>query len=212
MVCILTTGDICPSSPHYRNFSSDPWQKDQLTIYKWKLIFSELQHSMRTIIHIQHPLAEEQHVRVKYSIYSLKANRQSLWYFWYICPDFGYISRCLLASIRVDGRLRMRIWSPTYARMVAIKHMQRRLKPGKTHYKIALKWCLNNLCPIGFSLANIWFHTDLTNLTEAASHKARSLSASPSVFSRMANASVTMRSLWDLWDLCEATNWLSERK
>ena len=84
--------------------------------------------------------------------------------------------------------------------------------PGKTHYKIALKWCLNNLCPIGSSLANIWFHTDLTNLTEAASHKARSLSASPSVFSRMANASVTMRSLWDLWDLCEATNWLSERK
>ena len=39
------------------------------------------------------------------------------------------------------------------------------------------------------------FHTDLTNLTEAASQKARSLSASPSVFSRMANASVMMRSL-----------------
>ena len=39
------------------------------------------------------------------------------------------------------------------------------------------------------------FHTDLTNLTEAASQKARSLSTSPSVFSRMANASVMMRSL-----------------
>jgi len=37
-------------------------------------------------------------------------------------------------------------------------------------------------------------HTDLTNLTKGASLRPR-LSALPSVFSRMANASVTMRSL-----------------
>ena len=122
---------------------------------------------MCTIIHIQHPLAEEQHVRVKYSIYSLMANRQSLWYFWYICPVFGYILRCLLASIRVDGRLRMRILSPTYARMVASKHMQRRLKLGKTKQRWYKKQTMHFL-PMGINGGGgditLWFSSCYTRL------------------------------------------------
>ena len=29
MLCVLTTGDTCPSIPRYSNISSDPWQEDE---------------------------------------------------------------------------------------------------------------------------------------------------------------------------------------
>ena len=79
----------------------------------------------------------------------------------------------------IDGD-HTRGWSRPYARLYVCT--------GQTHQNI---------------LAQITeFHTDLTNLTDCASLRPR-LSALPSVFSRMANASVTMRSSWDSWDLRE---------
>ena len=58
---------------------------------------------------------------------------------------------------------------------------------GKTHYK-SIRYCYLFLSDNQFLS-----HADLANLTDGASLRPR-LSALPSVFSRMANASVTMRS------------------
>ena len=63
------------------------------------------------------------------------------------------------------------------------------LNPGNTHYKsIGL-----DIVIIFSRIISFLSHADLTNLTDGASLRPR-LSALPSVFSRMANASVTMRS------------------
>ena len=60
-------------------------------------------------------------------------------------------------------------------------------------------------------IINLLFLTDLTNLTDSASALRPRLSASPSLFNRMASTSVSKCSSWDLWDLWEITNWLSVR-